>query len=70
MAQITEQHFDGLKLQLQRKRNKFTQEQFAHSLGVSRQSVCNWECGVSEPNVNKLLEISSLLGTEISAFLT
>ena len=38
-------------LQFLRSHNQITQEQLAEQLGVSRQSVSKWECGLTTPDL-------------------
>ena len=40
--------------------NKYTQEDIAEKLGVSRQSVAKWENGESIPDINKCMELAKL----------
>ncbi len=57
------------KLQEYRKAEKLSQEDLAHRLGVSRQSVSKWEQGLSFPETEKLIELSSLMNVSIDALL-
>lgn len=57
------------KLQGYRKAEKLSQEELAHRLGVSRQSVSKWEQGLSFPETEKLIELSSLMNVSIDALL-
>lgn len=57
------------KLQEYRKAEKLSQEELAHRLGVSRQSVSKWEQGLSFPETEKLIELSSLMHVSIDALL-
>lgn len=43
-----------------RKKRGWSQEQLAERLGVSRQSVSKWEGGLSVPDLDKILKISSI----------
>lgn len=43
-----------------RKSNNMSQEQFASSLGVSRQAVSRWEVGSALPDAKNILQISKL----------
>lgn len=45
-----------------RKQNGWSQEQLAEQLGVSRQSVSKWESGMSIPDLEKILKMSTLFG--------
>lgn len=40
--------------------NKYTQEDIADRLGVSRQSVAKWENGETMPDINKCVELARL----------
>ena len=45
-----------------RKRQNWSQEQLAEQLGVSRQSVSKWESGLSIPDLDKIIKMSSIFG--------
>lgn len=45
-----------------RKKNGWSQEELAHQLGVSRQSVSKWESGASIPDLDKVLRLSQIFG--------
>lgn len=57
------------KLQEYRQREKLSQEGLAARLGVSRQSVSKWEQGLSFPETEKLIELSSMMGVTIDSLL-
>lgn len=57
------------KLQEYRKAEKLSQEELAHRLGVSRQSVSKWEQGISFPETEKLIELSTLMDVSIDSLL-
>lgn len=48
------------RIQELRKKNGFSQEEFASVLGVSRQAVSKWESGQSNPDLDKIVSISEL----------
>ena len=52
----------GTRLQVLRHSNGITQEQFAQQLNVSRQAVSKWEMAQSIPDLDKILQMSSLFG--------
>ena len=52
----------GEKIKKLRKEKHLTQEQLADKVGVHSNSVSQWENGVI-PRMNKILEISNVLGT-------
>ena len=41
-----------------RKKEGWSQEEFAERMGVSRQSISKWEGGRSTPDMNKILQMS------------
>ena len=45
-----------------RKQRGWSQEQLAEMLNVSRQSVSKWEGGLSIPDLDKIIKMSSLFG--------
>ncbi len=45
-----------------RKKSGWTQEEFAHKMGVTRQSVSKWEGAISIPDLDKIIHISELFG--------
>ena len=53
------------KLQKKRKDAGFSQKQLAFELNVSRQAVSKWESGQGYPEVEKLIQLSELLGVSL-----
>ena len=45
-----------------RKKQGWSQEELAEKLEVSRQSVSKWEGGLSVPDLNKIIAMSTLFG--------
>lgn len=43
-----------------------SQEVFANNIGVTRNTVKNWECGVSKPTVSHLLMISMICDVSLN----
>lgn len=54
----------GDRLQLLRLSNRLTQVQLAARLGVSKQSISNWEKGNMRPSVDMLEKIADLFGVQ------
>lgn len=52
-----------------RKRQGLSQEKLAEALHVSRQTISNWETGVSSPSAAKLEELSRQLGVSVAELL-
>ena len=50
------------KIIVLRKQQGWSQEQLAEQLGVSRQSVSKWESGLSIPDLDKIIKMSSIFG--------
>lgn len=59
----------GEKIQQLRKAGGLSQEQLAEKLGVSRQSVSKWESGQSLPEIDKIIQISSLFSVSTDSLL-
>lgn len=57
------------KLLEYRRAEKLSQEDLAAQLGVSRQSVSKWEQGLSFPETEKLIELSSRMGISVDCLL-
>ena len=49
--------------------NHLSQEAFAEKIGVSRQTVYNWEADISKPGFDKMREICSVFQLPMSIFL-
>ncbi|MDT0694987.1 MULTISPECIES: helix-turn-helix domain-containing protein [Staphylococcaceae] len=43
-----------------RKQHNYTQEDLAEKLNTSRQTISKWEQGISEPDLNMLMQLSQL----------
>ena len=56
-------------LQFLRARQGLTQEQLAERLDVSRQSVSKWESGMTYPEMETLLRLCDLFGTDLDTLL-
>lgn len=50
------------KILMLRKKQGWSQEEFAEKLGVSRQSVSKWESASASPDISKLVEIADIFG--------
>ena len=57
--------FNNLKMY--RKKNKFTQEQVAERLGVSRQAVAKWERGESLPDIENCIALADMYEVSIDS---
>jgi len=62
-------HDIGKNIRESRTRNNLTQDELAEKLFVTRQTVSNYETGKSRPDVEMLLRISEVLGTDIQQLL-
>ena len=52
-----------------RKQQGITQEQLGESLGVTNKTVSRWETGKYMPDIDKLQELSAILGISINELL-
>lgn len=57
------------KLYSLRKKNGYTQAELAEMLGVSRQSVSNWELGTIQPSTSRLKKLSELYSVPLEELL-
>lgn len=57
------------KLMELRKVNGWSQEELANKIGVSRQTISNWELGDTSPDTNKLIQLSEVFGKSIDEIL-
>lgn len=48
-----------------RKQKKYTQEQFAEKMGVTRQTISRWESDEVIPELAKLIEISDIFSCKL-----
>ena len=60
----------GEKIQKLRNQNKWTQEQLAEKLYVSRTAVSKWESGKGYPNIESLKDIAKLFNKTIDELLS
>ena len=60
----------GEKIQKLRSENKWTQEQLAEKLYVSRTAVSKWESGKGYPNIDSLKDIAKLFNITIDELLS
>lgn len=60
----------SMNLKNLRKRSRFTQEDVAERIGVSRQAVAKWENGESVPDINNCLALSKLYGVTLDDLVT
>lgn len=59
----------GSRIQLLRKQKSLSQEEFANSMGVTRQSVSKWELDQSYPAIDKLIEIANFFHISLDEIL-
>lgn len=55
----------GKKISDYRKRERISQEELAEKIGVTRQTISNWELGETIPDINQAKNISKVLGISI-----
>lgn len=54
-----------MRLRELRLQNGMTQNEIAAKIGVSGQSILNWENGIYEPKINQLIQLADLFGVSI-----
>lgn len=54
-----------MKLRELRNKSGLTQNEIANKLGVSGQTILNWENGIYEPKINQLIELADLFEVSI-----
>ena len=48
-----------------RKEFGLTQKELAAILGTTNSSVCDWECGRTEPNIQQLIKLSEVFSVDV-----
>lgn len=59
----------GSKLKEARQKSRFTQEEIAEKLGVSRQSVSNWENNKTYPDIVSVIKLSDIYSVTLDSLL-
>jgi DNA-binding XRE family transcriptional regulator len=49
-----------------RKNAKMSQAELGKHLGVRQQTICNWENGISEPNLTQGLRLAEIFGVPVN----
>lgn len=57
----------SMNLKELRERHKYTQEEVAEKIGVSRQAVAKWESGKTVPDINNCIALAELYEVELDA---
>ena len=52
-----------------RKKQNITQEQLAEKLDVTRQTISNWELGITKPDIEQIIKISNIFKISIDELL-
>lgn len=55
----------GTVIKTFRKRSGYYQEDLARKLGLTKQAICNWENGRTEPNLEMLYKLSKIFGVTV-----
>lgn len=58
-----------LKLRELRKSHKLTQKQLADILETNNSSICDWECGRSQPDLETLVKLAHLFHISLDELL-
>lgn len=59
----------GNKLKILRKKYNITQQDLANELNTTKATICRWENGSREPNIDLIKKIASVLNTSIDDLL-
>ena len=59
----------GKRIVKYRRKNKLSQEQLAEKIGVTRQTISNWELNTTKPDITQVKNISKVLNTSIDDLL-
>lgn len=59
----------GNKLVKLRKENKLSQDSFADKLGITRQTISNWELNITKPDIVQIKNISEIFNISIDELL-
>ena len=59
----------GLQIKKFREQKSFSQEQLAHKIFVSRQTISNWETNKSCPDVKSLIMLSNIFNVSLDSFI-
>ena len=54
-----------MRLRELRNQSGLTQNEIASKLGVSGQTILNWENGIYEPKINQLIQLADLFGVTV-----
>lgn len=54
-----------MRLRELRNKSGLTQNEIANKLGVSGQTILNWENGIYEPKINQLIELADLFDVTV-----
>ena len=54
-----------MRLRELRNKSGFTQNEIANKLGVSSQTILNWENGIYEPKINQLIQLADLFNVTV-----
>ena len=60
---MTEKFNENLKIV--RQDSKMTQAEVAKAIGVAKNTYCNWELGIREPNILKIKALAKLFGVTV-----
>lgn len=59
----------GQRLRIRRKELQLTQDQVAEELGITRQTMSNWENGKSYPDIERIIRLSEIYALSLDELL-